>query len=120
MERNLRPSYIGKVVSDKMDKTIVVLIETHKKHPKYKKRVKYATKLVAHDEKNEAVNGDMVLIRGTRPLSKTKYFTLVSITKKARGEEIQLKDEVVSDDAAEVVAEVINEETTPSGEAKEE
>lgn len=82
-ERNLRRTLIGKVVSDKMDKTIVVLVETHKRHPLYGKRVKYSKKFKAHDEKNEAKIGDTVLIMETRPLSRDKHFRLVKILEKA-------------------------------------
>lgn len=83
VERNTRQSFQGIVVSDKMDKTIVVLVETYKAHSKYGKRVKYAKKYVAHDELNEAHVGDLVTIRGARPLSKTKRFVLVRIDKLA-------------------------------------
>lgn len=70
---------IGKVVSAANDKTITVLVETHKQHPLYKKRVKYSKKYAAHDEKNEAKVGDTVKIRATRPLSKTKRYELVKV-----------------------------------------
>ena len=83
MERNRRTSLQGVVVSNKMNKTIVVEVETHKKHPKYLKRVKYSNKYYAHDEKNEANVGDTVTIMGCRPLSATKRFRLVSVDKKA-------------------------------------
>lgn len=73
----------GKVVSDRNDKTITVLVETYKKHPLYNKRVKYSKKYTAHDEKNEAKIGDTVKIRMTKPLSKTKRYELVSILEKA-------------------------------------
>ena len=74
---------IGKVVSAKNDKTITVLVETHKKHPLYGKRVKYSKKYAAQDEKNEAQVGDVVRIAETRPLSKTKHYRLVEIVEKA-------------------------------------
>jgi len=74
---------IGKVVSDKTDKTITVLVETQKKHPLYGKRVKYSKKYAAHDEKNEAKMGDTVKIRMTKPISKTKRYELVAIIEKA-------------------------------------
>ena len=74
---------VGKVVSDKTDKTITVLVETYKKHPLYGKRVKYSKKYAAHDEKNEAKNGDKVRIVETRPLSKRKRYRLVEIVEKA-------------------------------------
>ena len=74
---------VGKVVSDKTDKTIIVSVETYKKDPLYGKRVKYSKKYAAHDEKNEAKTGDTVRIAETRPLSKTKHFRLVEIIEKA-------------------------------------
>lgn len=74
---------VGKVVSDKTDKTIIVSVETYKKDPLYGKRVKYSKKYAAHDEKNEAKTGDTVCIAETRPLSKTKHFRLVEIIEKA-------------------------------------
>lgn len=83
MERNRRTSLQGVVVSNKMNKTIVVEVETHKKHPKYSKRVKYSNKYYAHDENNVANVGDTVTIMGCRPLSATKRFRLVSVDKKA-------------------------------------
>ncbi len=73
----------GKVVSDKMDKTITVLIERRVKHPLYGKIVKRSTKMHAHDENNECRMGDTVVIRETRPLSKNKSFELVSIEERA-------------------------------------
>ena len=73
----------GKVVSDKMDKTITVLIERRVKHPLYGKIVKRSTKMHAHDENNECRMGDTVVIRETRPLSKIKSFELVSIEERA-------------------------------------
>ena len=69
-ERNLRKTRVGKVVSDKMDKTIVVAVEDHVKHPLYKKIVKRTYKLKAHDEQNECKIGDTVKVMETRPLSK--------------------------------------------------
>jgi len=83
MERNSRKVEIGKVVSDKMDKTIVVAVETYKKHPLYHKRVKYTKKYKAHDELNAAKIGDLVKIMETRPLSKEKRWRLVEIVEKA-------------------------------------
>ena len=85
MERNLRKTRVGKVVSNKMDKTIVVAIEDHVKHPLYKKIVYRTYKLKAHDENNESRIGDKVVIMETRPLSATKRFRLVEIVEKARG-----------------------------------
>ena len=84
MERNLRKTRIGKVVSDKMDKTIVVAVENHVKHPLYGKIVKKTYKLKAHDENNECGIGDTVKVMETRPLSKDKRWRLVSIVEKAR------------------------------------
>ena len=84
MERKLRKTRQGKVVSDKMDKTIVVAIEDHVKHPLYGKIVKKTYKLKAHDEKNECVIGDTVKVMETRPLSKDKRWRLVEIVEKAR------------------------------------
>jgi small subunit ribosomal protein S17 len=82
-ERNQRKVYTGRVVSDKMDKTITVLVETYKKHPLYGKRVKYSKKFKAHDEQNLAKTGDVVRIMETRPLSATKRFRLVEVVEKA-------------------------------------
>ena len=82
-ERNLRKEQIGKVVSDKMDKTIVVAVETYKKHELYHKRIKYTKKFKAHDETNEAKIGDTVRIMETRPMSKDKRWRLVEIVEKA-------------------------------------
>ena len=84
MERNLRKERIGVVVSDKMDKTIVVSSEVREKHPLYGKFVKKTTKFVAHDDKNECGIGDTVRIMETRPLSKTKNWRLVEIIEKAK------------------------------------
>jgi len=83
-ERNLRKTRVGKVVSDKMDKTIVVAIETSVKHPLYKKIVKRTYKLKAHDENNECKTGDKVKVMETRPLSKDKRWRLVEIIEKAQ------------------------------------
>lgn len=83
MERNQRKVYTGRVVSDKMDKTISVLVETYKKDRLYGKRVKYSKKLKAHDEDNSAKAGDIVKIMETRPLSKDKRFRLVEIVEEA-------------------------------------
>ena len=83
-ERNLRKTRVGKVVSDKMDKTIVVAIEDNVKHPLYKKIVKRTYKLKAHDEKNECNVGDTVKVMETRPLSKDKRWRLVEVMEKAK------------------------------------
>ena len=83
-ERNLRTVRTGKVVSDKMDKTIVVAVEDHVKHPLYKKIVKRTYKLKAHDENNECNVGDTVRVMETRPLSKDKRWRLVEIVEKAK------------------------------------
>lgn len=84
MERNLRKTRTGKVVSNKMDKTIVVAIVDHVKHPLYGKIVKRTYKLKAHDENNECNMGDTVKVMETRPLSKDKRWRLVEIIEKAR------------------------------------
>ena len=113
MERKTvsRRSISGVVVSDKNDKTIVVLVETHKRHSKYGKRVKYGKKYYAHDENNEAKNGDTVTIMETRRLSATKRFRLVSVDKKAvlsvKEAEAELKEEILE---AEIKTEKVAEE----------
>ena len=84
MERNLRKVRTGKVTSNKMEKTIVVAIEEHVKHPLYKKVVKRTYKLKAHDEKNECNIGDTVRVMETRPLSKDKRWRLVEIVERAK------------------------------------
>ena len=83
-ERNLRKTRVGKVVSDKMDKTITVAVEDHVKHPLYGKIVKKTYKLKAHDENNECKVGDTVKVMETRPLSKDKRWRLVEIVEKAK------------------------------------
>ena len=83
-DRSLRKTRTGKVVSDKMDKTIVVAIETSVKHPLYKKIVKRTYKLKAHDENNECGIGDKVRVMETRPLSRDKRWRLAEIIEKAR------------------------------------
>ena len=83
-ERNLRKVRTGKVVSDKMDKTIVVAVEDHVKHPLYKKIVKRTYKLKAHDENNECNIGDKVKVMETRPLSKDKRWRLVEVMEKVK------------------------------------
>lgn len=83
MERNNRKVYTGTVVSDKMDKTITVVVETHVKHPLYGKRVKSSKRFKAHDENNIAKIGDTVKIMETRKLSATKNFRLVEVVKQA-------------------------------------
>ncbi|KRK71156.1 30S ribosomal protein S17 [Lacticaseibacillus nasuensis] len=82
-ERNHRKVYQGRVVSDKMDKTITVEVATTKTHPVYGKRVKYSKKYYVHDEDNTASVGDLVQIMETRPLSRNKRFRLLSIVEKA-------------------------------------
>ncbi len=117
-ERNLRRSIQGVVVSDKNDKTIGVLVETHKKHAKYGKRVKYRKKYYAHDEKNEAKVGDVVTIMETRKLSATKRWRLVSIDKTAemsvKEAEKELKEEILT---GEIPAEEVEEK--PAAEKEE-
>ena len=83
-ERALRKTRVGRVISDKMDKSIVVAIEDHVKHPVYGKIIKHTLKIHAHDENNECGIGDKVSVMETRPLSKTKRWRLVSIIEKAK------------------------------------
>ncbi len=83
-ERNLRKTRIGVVVSDKMDKTIVVAVRDNVRHPLYKKIVKKTYKLKAHDEKNDCRMGDTVKVMETRPLSKDKRWRLVEIVERAK------------------------------------
>lgn len=84
MERNLRKTRTGLVVSNKMDKSVVITVERKVKHPIYGKFVKKTTKFMAHDEKNECGIGDTVLIMETRPLSKNKNWRLVQILERAK------------------------------------
>lgn len=84
MERNLRKERVGIVTSDKMDKSVTVLVERRVKHPKYGKFVKLSSKFMAHDEKNEAHVGDTVRISETRPLSKLKRWRLVEVVERAK------------------------------------
>ena len=111
MERNRRTSLQGVVVSDKMDKTIVVEVETHKRHPKYAKRIKYSNKYYAHDEKNEAKVGDVVTIMACRPLSALKRFRLVSIDKKhlESVKAVQEAEKAMEEQVEEVVEEKVEE-----------
>ncbi len=83
-ERNLRKTRVGKVVSNKMDKTVVVAIEDNVKHPLYKKIIKNTIRLKAHDEENACNIGDRVLIMETRPLSKDKRWRVAQIVEKAK------------------------------------
>jgi len=120
-ERNLRRTIQGVVVSNKNDKTIAVLVETHKKHTKYGKRVKYRKKYYAHDEKNEANIGDVVTIMETRKLSATKRFRLISIDKKAelsvKQAEAELKEEILAPVTEEVKEAPVVEEAPKAEEA---
>ena len=84
MERNLRKTCVGKVVSNKMDKTIVVAVENHVKHPLYNKIVKRTYKLKAHDEENTCNIGDIVKVMETKPISKDKRWRLVEVMEKAK------------------------------------
>ncbi|MBQ4082159.1 MAG: 30S ribosomal protein S17 [Clostridia bacterium] len=84
MERNLRKSRVGVVVSDKMDKTVVVAIKDNVRHPLYKKIIKRTVKLKAHDENNTCGIGDRVLLMETRPMSKDKRWRVVEIIEKAK------------------------------------
>ena len=121
MERKVatRRTVQGVVVSDKNDKTIVVLVETHKRHAKYGKRVKYSKKYYAHDENNEAKNGDTVTIMETRRLSALKRFRLVSVDKKAvlsvKEAEAELKEEILEAEVKEEPkAEEVKAEEVPA------
>ena len=119
MERNRRTSLQGVVTSTKMNKTIVVEVETHKRHPKYAKRVKYSSKYYAHDERNEANVGDVVTIMGCRPLSATKRFRLVSIDQKAVATvKAVLEAEKAMEEQAETKAPEVKVETPVVEEAK--
>ena len=104
MERKTvaRRTVQGVVVSDKNDKTIVVLVETHRRHSKYGKRVKYGKKFYAHDELNEAKVGDTVTIMETRRLSASKRFRLVSIDKKAELSVKEAEAEIRAEEASEL------------------
>ncbi len=84
MERNLRKERTGVVTSNKMEKSIVVMVETKVMHPKYGKFVKYSRKFMAHDEKGESGIGDTVKIMETRPISKLKRWRLVEVLEKAK------------------------------------
>ncbi len=84
MERNLRKTRIGKVVSNKMDKTVVVAVEENIRHKRYNKIIKRTYKLKAHDEKNDCNEGDKVKVMETRPLSKDKRWRLVEILERAK------------------------------------
>lgn len=84
VERGVRKTRVGRVVSDKMDKTIVIAIEDSVRHPLYKKIIKRTSKLKVHDENNECGIGDRVEVMETRPLSKDKRWRLVSIVEKAK------------------------------------
>jgi small subunit ribosomal protein S17 len=84
VKRNLRKTRVGTVVSDKMDKTIVVAIRTKVKHPLYGKIINRTTKLKAHDEENQCGIGDKVKVMETRPLSKEKHWRLVGVIEKAK------------------------------------
>ena len=121
MERKVaaRRTVQGVVVSDKNDKTIVVLVETHRRHPKYGKRVKYGKKFYAHDELNEAKVGDTVTIMETRKLSASKRFRLVSIDKKAEMSVKEAEAEIRAEEEAEL-AEANATEEAPVEEAAEE
>ena len=83
-QRNMRKTVVGTIVSDKMEKTVVVSVADRVRHPKYKKIIKRTIKFKAHDEKNECKIGDRVRIMETRPLSKDKRWRLVEIVEKAK------------------------------------
>jgi small subunit ribosomal protein S17 len=118
-ERNLRRTIQGVVVSNKNDKTIGVLVETHKKHAKYGKRVKYRKKYYAHDENNQAKLGDVVTIMECRKLSATKRYRLVSIDKAADLSIKELEAEVVAEEER-IVEEVEAKAEKPEAEKVEE
>ena len=126
MERKTltRRAIQGVVVSDKNDKTIVVLVETHKRHSKYGKRVKYGKKYYAHDENNEAKAGDTVTIMECRKLSATKRWRLVSIDKKAemsvKEAEAELKEEIIEAEAAAEAAKPEEAQEEPKAEEPKE
>ena len=117
MERNRRTTLQGVVVSNKMDKTIVVEVETHKRHAKYQKRVKYSNKYYAHDEKNVAKVGDTVTIMASRPLSALKRFRLVSVDKKAQVDikvlEAEKELEIQAEEAVKVEGEKVVDNEDP-------
>ena len=117
-ERNLRRSIQGVVISNKNDKTIAVLVETHKRHTKYGKRVKYRKKYYAHDENNVAKVGDLVTIMECRKLSATKRYRLVSIDKTADLTVKEMEAEVVAEEKA-LVEEVNAVAEKPSAEKEE-
>ncbi len=118
-ERNLRRTIQGVVVSNKNDKTIGVLVETHKRHSKYGKRVKYRKKYYAHDENNEAKLGDLVTIMECRKLSATKTWRLVSIDEAAEASLKELEAEVAAEEEK-LVAEVEAPAEKPEAEKVEE
>lgn len=88
-----RKEFIGKVISNKMQKTIIVKIMQSIKHPKYSRRIKGYNKFKVHDEKNIAKIGDTVKIQETRPLSKTKHFKLAEVIKKAKAPLVEIKEQ---------------------------
>lgn len=92
-------TFVGYVVGDKMDKTVVVSVESYKSHPLYKKPVRHRVKLKAHDENNACHLGDVVRIRETRPLSKTKRWRITEIISKEKTDKAQAV-EIVEDDSA--------------------
>ena len=120
MERNRRTQLQGVVVSNKKNKTIVVEVETHKKHAKYAKRVKYSSKYYAHDENNVANVGDTVTIMACRPLSATKRWRLVSVDKKSLGDLKEEVKEVLAEEAAMEEAKVEEAKVEVKEEVKEE
>ena len=123
MERNRRTSLQGIVKSIKMNKTIVVEVETHKKHAKYAKRVKYSNKYYAHDENNVCNVGDTVTIMACRPLSALKRWRLVSVDKKSLGDlKEEIKEVILEEEANEEVKveEPVKEEAPVVIEAKAE
>ncbi len=100
MKKNnkIHRKFLGRVVSDKMDKTIVVLIDRIKQHPVYKKRIKVSKKFKAHDEKNEARMGDMVEIEECRPISKDKKWKLNKIMRRVEREENDIEEDIKNEE----------------------
>jgi small subunit ribosomal protein S17 len=94
-----RKTLTGKVINNKMDKTIIVAISRLIKHPLYEKYIRKTTKVMAHDEKKECDVGDIVLIKEVRPISKKKHWMLVKIIKKNKEEKIELKEDVLEENS---------------------
>jgi small subunit ribosomal protein S17 len=121
-ERKTRATLEGVVISNKSDKTITVLVETHKRHKKYGKRVKYRKRYYAHDENNEANVGDFVRIAATRPLSKTKRWRLVKVLTLAEVSIEEYQEAIAQEEVLEEISEARHhdEEQVEVAEANEE